>query len=108
MQSVKQTLVGELSLIGRLVEDLTTLARVGDQVLLKIKSLPLQEFVGSIVTMAEPILGDRLQVDYAVGGATLRAVYVGYLRRKLGEPAIETVRGMGYRLRYGGGPASHA
>ena len=26
-------------------------------------------------------------------------VYVGYLRRKLGEPVIETVRGMGYRLR---------
>jgi DNA-binding response OmpR family regulator len=33
-------------------------------------------------------------------------VYVGYLRRKLGEPAIETVRGMGYRLRDGGCPAS--
>jgi DNA-binding winged helix-turn-helix (wHTH) protein len=26
-------------------------------------------------------------------------VYVGYLRRKLGETAIETVRGTGYRLR---------
>jgi two-component system, OmpR family, response regulator len=33
-------------------------------------------------------------------------VYVGYLRRKLGEPAIETVRGTGYRLRDGGSPAS--
>jgi DNA-binding response OmpR family regulator len=33
-------------------------------------------------------------------------VYVGYLRRKLGEPAIETVRGMGYRLRDGGCPGS--
>jgi len=29
-------------------------------------------------------------------------VYVGYLRRKIGEPAIETVRGAGYRLRTGG------
>jgi DNA-binding response OmpR family regulator len=29
-------------------------------------------------------------------------VYVGYLRRKLGETAIETVRGTGYRLRAGG------
>jgi len=26
-------------------------------------------------------------------------VYVGYLRRKIGEPMIETVRGAGYRLR---------
>jgi DNA-binding response OmpR family regulator len=29
-------------------------------------------------------------------------VYVGYLRRKIGEPVIETVRGAGYRLRTGG------
>ncbi|MBO0816121.1 MAG: response regulator transcription factor [Actinobacteria bacterium] len=29
-------------------------------------------------------------------------VYVGYLRRKIGEPAIETVRGTGYRLRIDG------
>ena len=33
-------------------------------------------------------------------------VYVGYLRRKLGERAIETVRGAGYRLRAGDSPAS--
>jgi DNA-binding response OmpR family regulator len=32
-------------------------------------------------------------------------VYVGYLRRKLGEPVIETVRGAGYRLRPDGLPA---
>jgi DNA-binding response OmpR family regulator len=25
-------------------------------------------------------------------------VYVGYLRRKLGRPVVETVRGLGYRL----------
>ena len=29
-------------------------------------------------------------------------VYVGYLRRKLGEPTIETVRGAGYRLQVEG------
>jgi DNA-binding response OmpR family regulator len=28
-------------------------------------------------------------------------VYVGYLRRKLGQRVIETVRGTGYRLRQG-------
>ena len=33
-------------------------------------------------------------------------VYVGYLRRKLGEPLIETVRGAGYRLQAGGVPGS--
>jgi len=29
-------------------------------------------------------------------------VYVGYLRRKLGEAVIDTVRGAGYRLRADG------
>jgi two-component system, OmpR family, response regulator len=29
-------------------------------------------------------------------------VYIGYLRRKLGEPTIETVRGAGYRLQANG------
>jgi DNA-binding response OmpR family regulator len=31
-------------------------------------------------------------------GSNVVEVYVGYLRRKLGTDAIETVRGMGYRL----------
>jgi DNA-binding response OmpR family regulator len=35
-------------------------------------------------------------------------VYVGYLRRKLGETVIETVRGAGYRLRINGSSASPA
>ncbi len=35
-------------------------------------------------------------------GTNLVDVYVGYLRRKLGECAIETVRGAGYRLRIDG------
>jgi DNA-binding response OmpR family regulator len=35
-------------------------------------------------------------------GTNLVDVYVGYLRRKLGEAAIETVRGIGYRLRTDG------
>jgi DNA-binding response OmpR family regulator len=35
-------------------------------------------------------------------------VYVGYLRRKLGEAVIETVRGTGYRLRAGDSSAKPA
>ncbi len=31
-------------------------------------------------------------------GSNVVDVYVGYLRRKLGPGAIETVRGMGYRM----------
>jgi DNA-binding response OmpR family regulator len=32
-------------------------------------------------------------------GSNVVDVYIRYLRRKLGEDRIETVRGMGYRLR---------
>ena len=35
-------------------------------------------------------------------GTNVVDVYVGYLRRKLGERVIETVRGAGYRLRIDG------
>ena len=35
-------------------------------------------------------------------------VYVGYLRRKLGQTIIETVRGAGYRLRTDGWPGVSA
>jgi signal transduction histidine kinase len=73
VREVRETLVSELDLMGRLVEDLTTLARVGDRVLLRVEPLPLDEFVSSIVTMAEPILGRRLRVDYDRTGATLHA-----------------------------------
>lgn len=32
-------------------------------------------------------------------GSNIVDVYVGYLRKKLGGDIIETIRGMGYRLR---------
>jgi signal transduction histidine kinase len=73
VRAVRQMLVSELDLMGRLVEDLTTLVRVGDQVLLKAEDVALDDFLRSIVAMAEPILADRLRVDYEGDGATLRA-----------------------------------
>jgi DNA-binding response OmpR family regulator len=39
-------------------------------------------------------------------GSNVVDVYVGYLRRKLGAEAIETVRGMGYRLVASQGPSA--
>src|SRR5205814_2763023 len=54
VRAVKETVVDELGLMGRLVEDLTTLARVGDRVVLKIEPLPLRDFLASIVAMAAP------------------------------------------------------
>jgi signal transduction histidine kinase len=73
LRTVRQTLTEELDLMGRLVADLTTLARAGDMMPLKTEPLPLRDFLASIVAMAEPILGDRLEAGSAPAGATLRA-----------------------------------
>ena len=95
---VKETLLDELGLMGRLVEDLTTLARVGDGTLLKLEPLPLAEFVRGIVTMAEPILGDRLQWDADSTGATLQAD-----RQRLTQALLNLLQNAAGHAR-GGGP----
>jgi signal transduction histidine kinase len=73
VQAVKETLVTELKLMTRLVEDLTTLARVDDRAQLRIEALPLEGFVGTITKKAESILGKRLRVEKDAGAMTLRA-----------------------------------
>ncbi|HEX2160584.1 MAG TPA: response regulator transcription factor [Thermoleophilaceae bacterium] len=46
----------------------------------------------------EQLLSHVWGYDYDPG-SNIVDVYIGYLRRKLGDDSIETVRGMGYRLR---------
>jgi DNA-binding response OmpR family regulator len=48
----------------------------------------------------EQLLSHVWGYDYDPG-SNIVDVYIGYLRRKLGDDTIETVRGMGYRLRVG-------
>jgi DNA-binding response OmpR family regulator len=50
------------------------------------------------VISRERLLSHAWGYDYDPGSNVV-AVYVGYLRKKLGGEVIETVRGMGYRLR---------
>jgi DNA-binding response OmpR family regulator len=50
------------------------------------------------VLSREQLLSHVWGYDYDPGSNVVE-VYIGYLRRKLGTDAIETVRGMGYRLR---------
>jgi DNA-binding response OmpR family regulator len=49
------------------------------------------------VLSREQLLSQVWGIDFDPG-SNLVDVYVGYLRRKLGEDSIETVRGAGYRL----------
>jgi signal transduction histidine kinase len=67
VRAVKEMLVDELSLMGRLVEDLTTLAWADGRAWLRIESLSLDSFMASMTVKAETILGDRIR------GGTLRA-----------------------------------
>jgi DNA-binding response OmpR family regulator len=50
------------------------------------------------VLSREQLLAHVWGYDYDPGSNVVE-VYVSYLRRKLGEDVVETVRGMGYRLR---------
>jgi len=73
VRAVKAMCVDELALMGRLVEDLTTLARADDRTFLKLESLPLNSFLRSMTAKAQAILGDRVRVQSGNGDATLRA-----------------------------------
>ena len=57
----------------------------------------LMRHSGQVLTR-EQLLSHVWGYDYDPGSNVVD-VYVGYLRRKLGEDAVETVRGMGYRLK---------
>ena len=73
VRAVKETLISELDLMTRLVEDLTTLARVDDGRFLRLESLPLCRFAHSIAQQAESLLGRRLRVEPDLPDGTLRA-----------------------------------
>jgi signal transduction histidine kinase len=73
VRAVKKLVVDELGLMGRLVDDLATLAWMDDRVMLNVESVPLDGFLSSVVTTARPLLGNRLLVDPEPTGVTVRA-----------------------------------
>ncbi|MBW4552732.1 MAG: response regulator transcription factor [Aphanocapsa sp. GSE-SYN-MK-11-07L] len=89
--------------VGELTLDLRTRkVQVGDRWL----ELPAREFTLAEMFLRHPgqVLSREQLLDRVWGydydpGSNVVDVYVGYLRKKLGSDLIETVRGMGYRLR---------
>lgn len=87
---------------GKIILDLhTRQVRVGDHLI----DLSAREFImletflrhpGQVFSR-EQLLSNVWGYDYDPGSNIVN-VYVGYLRKKLGEDAITTIRGMGYRL----------
>lgn len=89
--------VGEVTL-----DLLTRKAKIGDREV----ELPAREFIMAEVFLRHPgqVMSRQQLLDLVWGydydpGSNIVDVYVGYLRKKLGTQIIETVRGMGYRLR---------
>jgi two-component system copper resistance phosphate regulon response regulator CusR len=58
------------------------------------------------VLSREQLLSNVWGYDYDPGSNVVD-VYVGYLRKKIGEDRIATIRGMGYQLRAAGEEADH-
>jgi signal transduction histidine kinase len=73
--AVKETLVDELGLMGRLVDDLATLARADDPAMLRLETLAADGFLDGLTAKAQTILGGRLRTerDARAAGAPLRA-----------------------------------
>jgi two-component system, OmpR family, response regulator QseB len=76
--------------------------KVGTEII----DLPAREFTLAEVFFRHPgqVLSREQLLDRVWGydydpGSNIVDVYVGYLRKKLGSDLIETVRGMGYRLK---------
>jgi two-component system OmpR family sensor kinase len=59
--------------MGRLVDDLTTLARLDDQALVRPETIALDGFLAGTAARARTVLGERLQAEAAAPGLTLRA-----------------------------------
>ena len=88
---------------GNMILDLRTRkVLVGDREI----ELPAREFTMAEVFFRHPgqVMTRQQLLDLVWGydydpGSNIVDVYVGYLRKKLGSEAIETVRSMGYRLK---------
>lgn len=89
--------------VGNVILDLRTRRVKVDNYLV---DLPAREFTLAETFFRHPgqVLSRQQLLDRVWGydydpGSNIVDVYVGYLRKKLGSDLIETVRGMGYRLR---------
>lgn len=89
--------------VGDLTLDLRThQSRIGDRCV----ELSAREFIMTETFLRHPgqVLSREQLLNHVWGydydpGSNIVDVYVGYLRKKLGSDVIETVRGIGYRLR---------
>ncbi|MCL2582122.1 MAG: HAMP domain-containing histidine kinase [Streptosporangiales bacterium] len=73
VREVKDTLIGQLDLMARLVEDLTTLALADDAARLRLEALSPRRFADGVAKQAEPLLGARFRAEPGGPDGTLLA-----------------------------------
>jgi signal transduction histidine kinase len=73
VQEAIGVVVEELDRMGRIVEDMTTLARVEDPEFLRVQPVPLEGFLRDVSRRAEPLLDGRLRVGPVPEGVEMRA-----------------------------------
>jgi two-component system, OmpR family, sensor kinase len=73
LQEAIAVVIDELARLGRIVEDMTTLARVDDPTFLRPREIALDEFVEDVGVKAETLLNGRLTVERPEPGTTVRA-----------------------------------
>lgn len=64
--------IDELARMGRIVEDMATLARVEDPGFIRVEPVDLDRFIGDVARAAEPLLDGRLRVGEVPTGAVVR------------------------------------
>jgi signal transduction histidine kinase len=64
--------IDELDRLGRIVEDMTTLARVDDPTFLRPREIALDDFMEEVGVKAEALLDGRLTVEAPVPGSVVR------------------------------------
>lgn len=82
----------------------TAVVKDSDEAVLMASSDNFDLLILDILRNPEQVMSREQLLNYVWGydyhpGSNIVDVYVGYLRKKLGGDLIETVRGMGYRLR---------
>lgn len=73
VRAVKDTLISQLDLMTRLVEDLTTLEMAGGTPRLRLERLSPLQFADRAAKQAVPLLGDRFVIEPGVPDGTLLA-----------------------------------
>jgi two-component system, OmpR family, sensor kinase len=73
VRDATEVVIDELGRLGRIVEDMTTLARVDDPEFLWPRAIPLDDFMDEVGTKAEPLLDGRLAVERPPPGWIVRA-----------------------------------